>query len=126
MIEVTVFDDKKPIDRLKTEKETITIGRDPKCDITLPDDYVSGVHAEIAFREDSALVTDKGSTNGTFVNSKKIKKPTVIKEDAVITIERFHIRFRLKAEQGVKYADPGETIVIPSDKKSSGGKKYYI
>ena len=45
-----------------------TIGRALTCDIVLADDSVSRVHAELTFLDDGKfLVTDRGSTQGTFV-----------------------------------------------------------
>ena len=45
-----------------------TIGRSLTCDIVLADDSVSRIHAEIIFlEEDKFLLTDCGSTQGTFV-----------------------------------------------------------
>ena len=57
--------------------EELTIGRSPGCGIpTTYDIYSSTVHARL-FRQDGRLfVEDLGSTNGTFVNSERIAKPT--------------------------------------------------
>jgi len=124
MIEITVLKEKKVIDRLKTEKTVVKVGRDAECDIILNDEFVSGIHAEITFKDDVALVEDKGSTNGTYVKGKKIKKEKV-KEDTAIKIEDFIITFKLKAEQNPAVSDLQQTIVIPTSKKTPG-KKYYL
>ena len=48
--------------------ETFTIGRDPSCDITLADESVSRVHAEVVFLDDGrGYVRDCGIANGTRV-----------------------------------------------------------
>ncbi|OYD21100.1 type VI secretion system-associated FHA domain protein TagH [Oceanimonas baumannii] len=46
-----------------------TIGRNPRCDWSLPDDrrHLSGVHAEVTFEDGRFFLTDL-STNGTFVH----------------------------------------------------------
>lgn len=50
----------------------ITIGRDQSNDLVLPDQGVSGFHAEIHGEGGRAFLVDLGSTNGTFVNGRKI------------------------------------------------------
>lgn len=60
----------------------LTIGRDPTCDIQLADDTVSRVHATLAFKDGGIIVTDH-STNGTFVNDKKITEQQITPKDVV-------------------------------------------
>jgi len=56
----------------KLDRE-ITIGRDAKCTITIPDDtFVSGLHARIFDHEGQPMVEDLGSTNGSFLNGNKL------------------------------------------------------
>lgn len=56
----------------KLDRE-ITIGRDTKCTIRIPDDtFVSGLHARIFDHEGQPMVEDLGSTNGSFLNGNKI------------------------------------------------------
>lgn len=49
------------------------IGKDPSCDIVLTDESVSRRHAEIEIHADGIRISDLGSTNGTFVNSRKLQ-----------------------------------------------------
>ena len=58
-----------------TGKQVIKIGRRPDNDCVFnldSDAKVSGYHAEVQVLEMRAIISDKGSTNGTFVNGKKI------------------------------------------------------
>lgn len=50
-------------------KEGLWIGRDSKCAVVLQDDSISGQHAWIVPADGNIVVIDKGSTNGTYVNS---------------------------------------------------------
>lgn len=51
---------------------TVTVGRDKTCTISLADPEMSGLHAEIQVVHGKAYVTDKASTNGTFVNDGRV------------------------------------------------------
>jgi len=52
--------------------DELTLGRAGGCGIPLDDTYVSQLHARL-FRQDGQIfVEDMGSTNGTFVNRKKV------------------------------------------------------
>lgn len=56
----------------------ITFGRAPSATVRLDDPYVSDRHARV-YREDGEwLVSDFGSTNGTFLNQVKVTSPTPI------------------------------------------------
>lgn len=56
----------------KIKPGTMTIGRSPQADISLDDDRVSGIHCAIKRTADSITIEDKESTNGTYVDSRKI------------------------------------------------------
>lgn len=63
----------------------LTIGRAPGCQIALADDTtVSSLHARVAPDRKGVTVEDLGSTNGTYVNGKKIAGPTKAKRGAQI------------------------------------------
>lgn len=53
------------------DKKTVTIGRDPGCDLHLDDPYVSRKHCQIVFRGDHFTVIDLGSLNKTVVKGKQ-------------------------------------------------------
>jgi pSer/pThr/pTyr-binding forkhead associated (FHA) protein len=52
--------------------DEISVGRAPGCQVTVDDTFVSQVHARVFCREGNYLVEDLGSTNGTYLNSKKV------------------------------------------------------
>ena len=49
----------------------VVVGRDPSCQIVIPDDSVSRRHARLLVRNDTCLIEDLQSRNGTFVNGQK-------------------------------------------------------
>ncbi|MBV1861590.1 MAG: FHA domain-containing protein, partial [Nannocystaceae bacterium] len=52
--------------------ETITVGKSRSCDVVLPDDSVSRVHAEIRREGDAYRLRDRGSTNGSYVGGARV------------------------------------------------------
>ena len=63
------------------------VGRDAPSGIRLErDEFASGRHARIEPRPDGAWVDDLGSTNGTFVNGKRLKRAQLAKAGDVIRI----------------------------------------
>ena len=53
----------------------IEIGRADHCTIRLDDDYASQVHARLSSRNGAWVVEDLGSTNGTFLNERRLESP---------------------------------------------------
>jgi hypothetical protein len=53
-----------------------TIGRSPDADVVIDDPYASEFHARVEIHDGGALVHDLGSTNGTYVNGRRISVPT--------------------------------------------------
>lgn len=57
---------------------TVEIGRAPSCAIRPEDTYISQEHARISNRNGSWVLEDLGSTNGTYLNQRRITVPTEI------------------------------------------------
>ena len=60
--------------RHKLRRGITTIGRSPRTDISVNDDRVSRVHCAIEWMGDTIMIEDKGSTNGTFVDSCRVSR----------------------------------------------------
>lgn len=52
--------------------DELIIGRDEKCHVVIEDAYSSQVHARIFRRGDDLFLEDMGSTNGTYLNRRKV------------------------------------------------------
>lgn len=72
----------------------VTIGRAKTSTIVLADDFVSSNHARLVPRGDDWLVEDTGSTNGTFVNDRKVTAPVVVPVGGRIKIGRNVLELR--------------------------------
>jgi len=74
------------------DKERVTIGRKPENDIQIDNLAVSGKHALIITILDDSFLEDLGSTNGTYVNGKLIKKHA-LKNGDVIAIGKHELKY---------------------------------
>ena len=61
------------------------VGRHRSCDVVITDDTVSGRHCQITESPDGCVIEDLGSSNGTYVNGKRIES-TVLKSGDRVTL----------------------------------------
>lgn len=76
---------------------TLRIGRKAGNDIVLTDEKTSGVHCEISPEGDRLVLKDLGSTNGTFLDGKRVNELVLTPGD-VVTIGRIRVKFRDESE----------------------------
>lgn len=57
---------------LLADGKRATIGRSEACDLQVPDDGVSRTHCLVENKSDRLVLTDLGSSNGTFVNGQAV------------------------------------------------------
>jgi hypothetical protein len=74
------------------QKDAITIGRAPDCDIQIATDFVSRRHATIRHDNTGTFIEDWSSTNGVFVNAVRIDRKALTDGDE-ITIGESRFRF---------------------------------
>ncbi len=93
-------------------KERTTIGRKPHNDIQIDNLAVSGEHAVIVTILADSFLEDLGSTNGTFVNGKTVKKHFLQNND-VIELGKYKLKYMSEALPGAnKAADFEKTMVL--------------
>lgn len=74
------------------DNERISIGRRPTNDLQIDNLAVSGIHASILTIGKDSFLEDMGSTNGTVVNGKSIKKHLLHHHD-VIEFGKYHVKY---------------------------------
>jgi pSer/pThr/pTyr-binding forkhead associated (FHA) protein len=57
----------------------LTVGRAAGCQVALEDNYVSQLHARVFARDGTVWVEDLGSTNGTYVNDRRVSAPLAVR-----------------------------------------------
>lgn len=73
----------------------MTVGRAGGCAILLPaDTFVSQLHARLFRRDGDIFVEDLGSTNGTFLNGKKVSAPVSVRKGDRIQFGRTTMEVR--------------------------------
>jgi hypothetical protein len=68
--------------QLFTLKPQSVIGKDPSCDVVLNDAFMSGKHATIR-AQNGLFVLEDHSTNGTFVNDRKVQRHELVDSDFI-------------------------------------------
>lgn len=68
---------------LENDREFV-VGRSSELDMVLVEDMVSRKHAKISTTTGQVVITDMGSTNGTFVNGEKIRKTRLKEGDRIL------------------------------------------
>ena len=99
--------------RLDFESEEITIGRVDENDICLPKGNISKKHTKIVVKDGKIIVLDMKSTNGTYVNGKKLAGPQVVTPEDKIYIGDFILNvepqgLEAPAEERVDEAPPAD------------------
>ncbi len=82
----------KRIAKYRLAKRRIMIGRRHDCDIRINSRSASRHHAQIFTVLDQDFILDLDSKNGTFVNSRRIKKHT-LEDGDVVSIGGFDLAF---------------------------------
>jgi pSer/pThr/pTyr-binding forkhead associated (FHA) protein len=102
----------------------IRIGRKSGNDIVLTDEKTSGVHCEILPEGDRLVLKDLGSTNGTFLDGKRITELVLTPGD-IVTIGRTKVAFRAVGEDAVD-VDAGEFAMRKLDARIAGKRGSSI
>ena len=121
----------KPVHRfIVNEGKPITIGRTSEADVELDNPSISREHALVEHEKGGDYLTDQGSTNGTWVNGKKINKRTKITDKDEIMVGKFAmvsgsvgILDVEKQGQSIPGDDDLHTMYVPPKKKFSPDKK---
>ena len=99
--------------RLVFNKPEITIGRVQGNDIVLPKGNVSKRHARVLLKDGKFIIVDLKSTNGTYVNGRKITTPLVVKEADKIYIGDFIMGVEENSGEGSDANEPAAPTPPP-------------
>ena len=92
--------------------ETVTIGRKPGNDIPIDNLSISGKHAQVITILGDSFLEDLGSTNGTYVNGKLVKKHA-LEDGDTITLGKYKITY--ESGSSGDQQDFEQTMIIRPD-----------
>jgi pSer/pThr/pTyr-binding forkhead associated (FHA) protein len=72
----------------------IVIGRDDDAELTIDDPYASEFHARVGTQDGKVIVHDLGSTNGTYVNGRRVTAPVGVAKGDTIQIGKTILEVR--------------------------------
>jgi len=80
--------------RVPLTDSPVVIGRARPAQLLLPDGLVSRAHCQVEVVEDEVRVTDLGSTNGTFIDGRRIETPETLAEGVMLRIGPYSLTYK--------------------------------
>jgi pilus assembly protein CpaF len=105
-------------------KNEVTIGRLPGNDIILAKGNVSKYHSRIVAKDGKFIIVDMKSTNGTFVNGKKIAAPQVLKPSDQVFIGDYILNVEPLEDEGPAMTRAGAPEEEAYDDDGGGEEQY--
>jgi len=108
------------IKEIAMDKESISIGRKPDNDVVIDNPAISGHHCKLTMEGGGYYVEDLESTNGTFVNEKRIKRSGLHHND-VVGLAKHAVVFLNEAEVAAAAANQPNadaTMVLTPQKQA--------
>lgn len=75
-------------------EDELIVGRDSQCQIVITDTYASMIHARIFRKDGKVWLEDMGSTNGTYLNRRKLTSPHPVNRGDKGRIGKTELLFR--------------------------------
>ena len=111
MAKIIIKFNNEVIDHIDLKQGDMKIGRKPGCEIMIDNLAISGEHANIFTVGEDSFIQDMGSTNGTFINNKKITKHHLKNGDAVV-IGKHTLVYLTESARAREPDDFAKTVII--------------
>src|SRR5215471_1601522 len=116
-----IISEKGGAERRETfDRTEINVGRVQGNDLMLPKGNVSKRHARLLYRDGRFIVTDLKSTNGTYVNGRKIAQATIVREGDKIYIGDFVLRIEALSSSAATGSISGVSAAPPPQQTEDG------
>lgn len=100
------------IKEVQLTKERTTLGRRPYNDVVIDNLAVSGEHAAVTMSGTEVQLEDLNSTNGTYVNSRAIRKQ-VLRHNDMVEIGKYKIKFLHEIQDSAEARAPAAAAPRP-------------
>ncbi|MBL8601429.1 MAG: Flp pilus assembly complex ATPase component TadA [Myxococcales bacterium] len=112
--------------RMEFDRDEVTVGRVPGNDIVLPKGNVSKRHSRVVRQDGRFFVVDLKSTNGTYLNGRRITTPSVVRPGDKIYIGDFVVMVEMGDQPMVddpnaQFVDDGSADAMPPEDDGGGG-----
>ena len=92
--ELVLLTGSKESHRVRLRAQGHVVGRSPDSDISIDDPYASEFHARVGLQDGKVVVHDLGSTNGTYVNGRRVTSPTSVSRGDTVQIGKTTLEVR--------------------------------
>ena len=90
--------------RVQLGAEGLIVGRDSQCGLVLTNSDASRRHCRVDLKGGELVATDLHSTNGTYVDGKRIREPTPMPDGSILTIGQQAIKHERRSRREVQEA----------------------
>ena len=90
--------------RLRLDGAPLIIGRESQCGLVLANADVSRRHCRVEIKGGEVVATDLNSTNGTYLDGKRIREPTVLPDGSILEIGQQVIKHERRSTREVEEA----------------------
>ncbi len=95
----------------------LNIGRDPDCNIVIPDRQVSRFHTRIIREENNVILEDLASKNGTYLNGKQIKNPEKLQDGDFLQVALVQKFTFLSSDATMPLDQQFSEVQLPAEKQ---------
>ena len=106
------------IKEVHLSKDKTTLGRRPYNDIVIDNLAVSGEHAVLQMVGSDVFIEDLNSTNGTYINSKAVKRQLLVNND---TVEIGKYKLKYQVDDGTDFE---KTMIMKAGSMSTGASTH--
>jgi diguanylate cyclase (GGDEF)-like protein len=110
---------------LTIESDSVVLGRDKNCEVTIDDHSASRRHARIIRKSGNYFVVDMGSTNGTWVNGESVQIQQLNTGDR-IRVGRWIFKFFLEDNVEAHYHDSVYQMMTQDSLTGAWNKRYLM